>query len=84
MLKFNFWNSITMFDKIFRIIKENHLRDIPAFLPLFLTPNVLTTIGGALGLLTCILLWFGLIYSAIAIWLISRVFDGLDGLIIFS
>ena len=44
-------------------------------------PNVITTIGFAIGIAGIVVLFLGYNIIAFAIWILNRIFDGLDGMV---
>lgn len=68
-----------MFDNYFRNLLIPLYKSLISHLPLFLLPNHLTLISFFLGLFSCLLIVFQSPIPALLLFLLSRIFDGLDG-----
>jgi len=68
-----------MIDKYLRPLKEKFLLPTAQIISKYFTPNQITLIAFAFGLLSCVLIIFNHLYIALSFWLVNRIIDGLDG-----
>jgi hypothetical protein len=73
-----------MFDHYLRWIKEEFFTAVIIKLtPSFLSPNLITTLALVIGLVGGFVSYYRHYELALILWLIGRLFDGVDGRIIF-
>ncbi len=70
-----------MFDPLLRPVKERVILPIARLVGGTVSPMALTLIGVGVGLGAAVATLFDLMWFALALWLVSRVFDGLDGVV---
>ena len=68
-----------MIDKYLRPVKEKLMLPAAQILSKYITPNQITLIAFAFGLLSCVLIILNNFYLALVFWLLNRIIDGLDG-----
>lgn len=70
-----------MFDPLLRPVKERVIHPIARLVGGAVSPIALTLVGLGIGLGAAAATLFDLMWLALALWLVSRVFDGLDGVV---
>jgi phosphatidylserine synthase len=70
-----------MFDSRLRPVKDRLLGPIARSRVGVIHPNVVCGIGLVLGLGAALAAWRGALIASVALWLLSRIADGLDGLV---
>ncbi len=68
-----------MIDRYLRPIKEKLLLPTAQKVSNYFTPNQISFIAFAFGILSCVLIIINHLYFALSFWLINRIIDGLDG-----
>ncbi len=68
-----------MFDEWFRVWKERWLSPLARTLAPWITPFHLTFTGFLFGIASAVAAWQAQWSLAVALWILNRVFDGLDG-----
>ncbi|MEL6404331.1 MAG: CDP-alcohol phosphatidyltransferase family protein [Chloroflexota bacterium] len=68
-----------MLDKQLRYVKEDVLTPVARTVGEHFTPTQLTLIGGVIGIGAAVAGWQGMYVLGLGLWLVNRVFDGLDG-----
>ncbi|MEL6527200.1 MAG: CDP-alcohol phosphatidyltransferase family protein, partial [Chloroflexota bacterium] len=68
-----------MLDKQLRYVKEDVLTPVARTVGEHFTPTQLTLIGGVIGVGAAVAGWQGMYVLGLGLWLVNRVFDGLDG-----
>jgi phosphatidylglycerophosphate synthase len=70
-----------MIDKAARIFKDRLLAPMVAAIPAAVTPTMITLLSLPFGLAAAVLAGLGLTGGAVALFLVNRILDGLDGLV---
>ncbi|MEQ9093682.1 MAG: CDP-alcohol phosphatidyltransferase family protein [Miltoncostaeaceae bacterium] len=70
-----------MIDAALRSGKERVLAPVAVRLPRAVGPGVVTALALAAGLAAAGATWAGVAWAALALWLVNRVLDGLDGVV---
>ncbi|MFP4483800.1 MAG: CDP-alcohol phosphatidyltransferase family protein [Spirochaetaceae bacterium] len=70
-----------MFDPMLRPVKERVIRPLAELMGRYVSPLALTLAGAALGLAAAGAVLVDLMWLAFSLWLVGRIFDGLDGVV---
>lgn len=68
-----------MLDKQMRHVKERVMNPIAGWVGTNVSPTEVTIVGGVIGVITAVVAWQGLYFAGLVLWIVNRVFDGLDG-----
>lgn len=68
-----------MLDKQMRHVKEGVSQPIARWIGTRISPTEITLIGGVIGIVATVFAWQGWYIAGAGLWLLNRLFDGLDG-----